>query len=539
MSLSRVRATLAVAVTVVAVAVTSSQAPATEAPHARGGRTPAVPVLDWQPCFDDGFTCARAHVPLDYDDPSGPQISLRLARLASTDPDRRIGTLFVNPGGPGNPGVDFVVLAAREVLSARLRARFDIVSFDPRGVAGSAPVRCYRRHEANDPYEGLPVFPLTSREERDTIIANAEYAAACVRNEQTMTRHTSTANVARDLDLLRQAVGDDTLTFAGFSYGTYVAATYANMFPNRVRALWVDGVLDPVAWATGRNGAGSRVPFSTRLRSGESSTATMQAFLRACDGADRRCAFAGRNTQAKFDRLLDRLREEPVRGEDGEILFRYGDAVASWLPPLYFQDAWPSLGDQLQQLYELTTPGAAARQHLDLLRVADELTGNATDGFNAVACVDTTNPTDTAAWPRAADAADARSAPFGRLWTWESGRCATWAARDTDRYMGPFDKRTSAPVLVVGNKLDPSTPYRGAVALDRLLPRSRLLTVDYAGHTSLGQSRCVTRVVDTYLINGSLPSPGTVCQSDRQPFERLSAQDRETVQDLSRVLIGW
>jgi len=278
MSWSRASVALVVATTVVAaVGVTTSRAPATETVRAQAGVRPAVPVLDWQPgCFEGGIECARARVPLDYDDPSGPQISLRLARLPATDPARRIGTLFVNPGGPGNPGVDFVFLAAREVLSARLRARFDIVSFDPRGVASSAPVRCYPRNGANDPYGDLPAFPLTPGQERATIIANAEYAAACVRNEQTMTRHTSTANVARDLDLLRQAVGDDRLTFAGFSYGTYVAATYANLFPDRVRALWVDGVIDPVAWATGRGDAGRKVPFSTRLRSGEATDATMK-----------------------------------------------------------------------------------------------------------------------------------------------------------------------------------------------------------------------------------------------------------------------
>jgi pimeloyl-ACP methyl ester carboxylesterase len=530
----------AVTTVVAGVGVTSAQAPATQTVLARGDAAPAVPDLDWQPdCFEGGIVCARARVPLDYDDPSGPQIALRLARLPATDPAKRIGTLFVNPGGPGNSGMDFVFLAARQVLSARLRARFDIVGFDPRGVARSAPVKCYPSTGASDPYGDLPAFPLTPRQERLTIIANAEYAAACVKSEQTMTRHTSTANVARDLDLLRQAVGDERLTFAGFSYGTYVGATYANLFPDRVRALWVDGVIDPVAWATGRRGAGTKVPFSTRLRSGEATDATMDAFLRACDRVGRpRCLFARGDTQAKFERLLERLRQEPVRDEDGEVLFRYGDAVAGMLAPLYFQDEWPRVGDHLQQLYEVTAPDTTDRQRTRLLGRAEQLPGNAIDGFHAVACVDTTNPTDTAAWPRAADAADKRAAPFGRLWTWESGRCATWAARDTDRYLGPFDKRTSAPVLVVGNRLDPATPYEGALALDRVLSRSRLLTVDYAGHTSLGQSVCVTRKVDAYLINGSLPPRGTVCESDRQPFERASAQDRQTVRELGRVLLG-
>jgi pimeloyl-ACP methyl ester carboxylesterase len=538
MSLVQLRVALAAAITsVAALVVASPQAPAAQEGVAPAAQAAAVPSLDWKGCHGGGFQCARAQVPLDYDDPTGSQVSLRLARLPATDPARRIGTVFVNPGGPGQSGVDFVLLAATEVLSARLRARFDIVGFDPRGVARSAPVRCFPQFGAEDPFKNVPAFPLTRREEAQTIIANAEYAAACVRREQTMTRHTSTANVARDLDLLRQAVGDERLTFAGFSYGTYVGATYASLFPDRVRALWVDGVLDPVAWATGRRGAWKRVPFSTRLRSGESSTATMQAFLRACDRVGpRRCPFSARNTQRKFDRLLERLRE-PVRDEDGTVI-RYGDRVAGLLPELYFQDAWPSLAQSLQELYERTSPDTRSRAVPRWPGRARSLPGNGIDGFNAVACVDTKNPADTAAWSRAADAADERAAPFGRLWTWESGRCATWAARDTDRYLGPFDKRTSAPVLVVGNKLDPATPYEGAVALDRLLPRSRLLTVDYAGHTSLGQSECVTRKVDAYLIRGRLPAEGTVCESDRRPFERPSAQDRQTVRILDRLLTG-
>ena len=520
---------------------------AVEAPTS-AAQAAAVPTLTWEDdCYSGGVQCARAQVPLDYDDPTGQHVSLRLARLPATDSAHRIGTLFVNPGGPGNSGVDFVLLAAREVLSAKVRARFDVVGFDPRGVARSAPVQCWAPLHRPDLFDGLPAFPLTRRQEDRTLIADGAYTSACIRREPVITRHMSTANVARDLDLLRQAVGDDQLTYAGFSYGTYLGATYANLFPDRVRAIWVDGVLDPVAWATGR-GDGQRVPFSTRLRSGESSTATMRAFLRACDRAGDRCVFASAHTQAKFDRLLARLRAEPVRDEDGEVQFRYGDAVAGMLPPLYFQDAWPNLADQLQFLARLTRPGRPQRQAAtsDLLHrvVGDRRLGgepnpgNDVDAFNAVACVDTRNPRDPQAWPRAADAADRAANPFGRLWTWESDACATWGAQDADVYRGPFTARTSAPVLVVGNRLDPATPYRGARALDRLLPRSRLLTVDYAGHTSLGQSRCVTRAVTRYLLDQALPPEGAVCAADRAPFEPVPAAERRVTTALQRILLG-
>jgi pimeloyl-ACP methyl ester carboxylesterase len=134
------------------------------------------------------------------------------------------------------------------------------------------------------------------------------------------------------------------------------------------------------------------------------------------------------------------------------------------------------------------------------------------------------------------DAADRRAAPFGRLWTWESARCATWGARDADRYRGPFTARTAAPVLVVGNRLDPSTPYAGAVALSRLLPRSRLVTVDYAGHTSLGQSACVTKIATAYLVKGALPRRGVVCAADRKPFADVPPEQRTITSTLAQVL---
>jgi pimeloyl-ACP methyl ester carboxylesterase len=344
--------------------------------------------------------------------------------------------------------------------------------------------------------------------------------------------------VARDLDQLRQAVGDRKLTYAGFSYGTYLGATYANLFPSKVRAIWVDGVLDPVAWA-GHGKAASRLPFSTRLDSGGSSAATMAAFLKACDAAGPRCAFSAGSPQKRYRMLLDRLRKAPIRDADGQIALTYAGVVAGLLDPLYFQDAWPSLGQQLQEFWELTAPGTTSARRGQLLqrvKTMDDQTGTDIDGFYSVACADTTNPRDPMAWARAADAADREAAPFGRLWTWDSARCATWGARDTDRYQGPFTAKTAAPVLVVGNKHDPATPYAGAVALSKLLPRSRLVTVDYAGHTSLGQSACVTKITTAYLVRGALPKRGVVCAADRKPFADVSPEQRTLITTLEQVV---
>lgn len=546
---ARVVAGLAAGVTFGGLAVAAVPA-AAAAPRVRGvvastaaAGVAAVPTprIDWGECGRQEIRCALVPVPLDYDQPHGRSIRLAMAKLPATDPARRIGTLFVNPGGPGGSGVDFVTGAARELYSPQLRARFDIVGVDPRGIARSAPVQCFPSDEAATRFWDRlpPVFPVTWREEVRTLVAMGTYGATCGRNDPVILRHVSTANVARDFELLRRAVGDDAFTFAGYSYGSYVGATYANLFPDRVRAVLVDGVLDPVAWATGRGDAGRTVPFSTRLRSGEGTAAGVRAFLRACEAAGRRCAFSRGDPTRKLEVLLAAARREPLVTHPGEPGVRYDVIVAGIVGSMYFDLFWPGLAVFLQQLYEAardrepSATAAAPPPFPDPTYV-----NNFRDGFNAVVCADTTNPRDPFAWPRAADRGDADVVHYNRFWTWQSQACAAWPARDTDRYTGPFTTRTAAPLLVIGNRRDPATPYSGAVALARLMPRARLLTVDVTGHTSLGQTQCSARISERYLLWGALPAPGTVCRTDRDPFARPTDQERALQQALSRVLPG-
>src|SRR4051794_2732038 len=223
---------------------------------------PPVPHLQWVSCGAP-YQCATAKVPLDYDQPTGATISLALVRLPATDRAHRIGSLFINPGGPGGSGVGLVHEGAAQVIfSNEVRARFDIVGFDPRGVAASTPLRCFKSiDDENALVGGVPYFPFKQGEIGPFVTAFAKFGQACARNGGPILRHMSTANVARDLDLLRQAVGDAGLTYDGVSYGSFLGTTYANLFPGKVRALIVDGVLDPVAWTTGRAPADSSVPF--------------------------------------------------------------------------------------------------------------------------------------------------------------------------------------------------------------------------------------------------------------------------------------
>jgi pimeloyl-ACP methyl ester carboxylesterase len=507
---------------------------ATPTPSASGTGGAAVPRLDWATCEGEGleaFECATAVVPLDYDRPKGEKIALALTRLPASDPSRRIGALFINPGGPGGSGVEFVQGAGPFLYTDEVRARFDLVGFDPRGVIGSTPLRCYETF--NEAIADLAPFqfPVTREEERVWIRSDRALARACAEHAGPILNHMSTANVARDLDLLRRAVGDTKLTYAGYSYGSYLGATYANLFPGKVRALVVDGVLDPVAWSTGRGDQARTLPFSTRLKSAQGAYQTLQEFLRLCDAGGPNCAFSQGNPARRFDRLAKRLLREPVEfpdGEGGTFLVTYAELIGATLGVLYDPAAWPEWAEVLQQLDELTGPETAAA-NMAALRARlggafqQEDYPNFIEGFPGVACSETHNPSNVGAWARAARAQDRQFPYFGRPWTWLSSSCQPWPGWDDDHYDGPWNRATANPVLVVGTRFDPATRYQGAVTVDRLLPRSRLLTLAGWGHTSLFSSACVDAYVSTYFLTSRVPPKGTVCEPEVVPFAEPAA----------------
>ena len=398
--------------------------------------------IPWQPC-GGSFECARVKVPLDHDEPTAKQISLAVIRIPAADPAHRIGSLFVNPGGPGNSGVDFVREDALSVLPAAVHDRFDIVGFDPRGVARSTPFRCFPNvAEQQKFFAQVPAFPVGAKQEARYAESMRALGAICAGHNPELIQHLSTANVARDLDLLRQAVGDTKLSYAGFSYGTFLGETYASLFPGRVRVLELDGVVDPVAWTTGRAGRGSEVPFSLRVGSARATSSALGFFLRQCQQAGpEHCAFASAHTTAKFDGLMKRLLHKAVVIDAGQgpERFTYADVVDAFRGSLQFPPIWSDVAGLLQAAHaasqgEATTQGAQAS-------VLPESYDNSREVLLAVACGETDNPSDSAVWPRAAHLADKASPYFGADWAFLSQACATWPAADQDRYAGPFSGR--------------------------------------------------------------------------------------------------
>jgi pimeloyl-ACP methyl ester carboxylesterase len=492
-----------------------------------------VPYLHWGSCGPEappGLQCATALVPLDYDEPRGRKISLALARVPAADQARRIGTVFLNPGGPGGSGVDFAFGVGPDIAD-QLQGRFDVVGFDPRGVGASTPLRCFDTEDEEWSFFGTqPVFPYQPGQERSYFDTYNRYTAECLAHGGHIRSHMSTADVARDLDLLRQAVGDERLTYLGFSYGSYLGNTYANLFPGRVRALVIDGVLDPVRWSSGRQIEHDRTSAELVLRE----------FFRLCDAAGSACAFdSASSARTRYERLAERLLIEPATiSEQGfTYIYSYDFLIGDSVGFMYAPEAWPEFAELLDAVADAVESGAGARRVAALRtalleqlipdRAESEDYPNFLDAYYGNHCADAQYPQRFVQWSAVGREAG-RASRSGPYWWWANAPCATWPT-NADRYAGPWTATTSAPVLVVGNFFDPATDYRGAVASDELLGNSRLLSYAGWGHTAYSRSACATTVVNAYLLSGALPPEGTVCPANPNPFLQSSAQSRTRI----------
>jgi pimeloyl-ACP methyl ester carboxylesterase len=495
-----------------------------------------TPKLSWYKCYRTA-ECTTARLPLDYDRPKGATTELGILRIKARKPQSRIGSLFVNPGGPGGSAT-YMASVAPFFLSDEVLDRFDVVGIDPRGVDASQDVKCFKSHrEQSVALDGLNVaFPYTKNEEAAYIKSAKALGKGCSTTGKPLSGAMSTAEVARDMDVIRRAVGDEKLTFLGFSYGSALGQYYANMFPDRVRAIAVDGVIDPTKWVG--NSRTQNVIQDDRLRSSDGAYKALKEILIRCDAAGEKfCPFAEGDPVKNFDIIAQRLRAKPLVVDDPALgppfTITYADFVGTALGLMYRPDAGDEVAYLAADVWAWLAPPSAVANRVEakarlVTRVAEARKSqsrnfpydNPHERFSGVACTDGLHPKDASLWPALVAKADKRAPYFGRLWGWGTAQCArnTWTVKDEDAYRGPFTKRTSAPVLVVGNYWDPATNYDEAVASAKLLPNSRLLSSTNWGHTAYGSSTCTTKAMDAYLLRVALPAKGTVCVGERQPF---------------------
>lgn len=343
-----IAATLTVPAGLAAAATPKTQAPATSSDRtttAEAQRVDRVPALkpDWFDCsaaFAPRAECASVALPLDYDKPNGAKTEVALLRIKATDSKRRIGSLFLNPGGPGGSGLS-IAAASPNFLGADVRARFDIVGMDPRGTNFSDNVRCFRNlGEQSKALSGLNVaFPVTPAQTEAYVASATAFGWACSTTGKPLSRSMSTTEVARDMDVVRRSLGDSRLSYLGFSYGTYLGNVYANLFPDRVRAVVIDGVLDPLGWAG--TSANNLRPQTTRIRSGEGGAAALNEILVLCRRAGPQlCAYAkGGDPERRYADLARSLKANPIqfRDDTGAVFYiiDYPGFISLMLSDLY------------------------------------------------------------------------------------------------------------------------------------------------------------------------------------------------------------
>ena len=492
---------------------------------AQAAAAPGVPRLSWAPC-DHGFQCATVQVPLDYRHPDG-RIGIAVIRHLATGRKHPAGSLFVNGGGPGAQIAGFVASYAQ--FPAALRARINIIPFDERGFGLSGTAQCFPDAAAEHKLlAGLPGgFPVGTRQDAVWEKTWARFGAVCGRHGGSLLQHDSSTDDARDMNLLRQAVGVPQLNYVGISYGTGLGAVYANLFPATAGRMVLDGNLNPVTWSEG-----GRLPDAMREGADLASAEVMRSFLNLCGkAATTACPFSAGTpaaTRAKYATLLHRLLKHPVTIGSPPQTFTYAATINDVpLGFLAFVSDWPTAAGLLQQLWAASAAGhapaadrAGARRTANHAATAPGAAYAGPEQQYAQLCADAADTHDIRAWRAAARLADARSGGIGLGLVWQEEPCAAWPAggRD-DRYTGPWNHRTASTILVAGNTGDPVTPYQDAVAMSRDLARARLLTVNEFGHTAnLNPNTCFVNYEIRYLTTGALPPAGTVCQPDAQPF---------------------
>ncbi|ONI84282.1 hydrolase [Actinosynnema sp. ALI-1.44] len=466
-----------------------------------------TPVLNWSPCTEEGirqYECAVAEVPLDYAKPHGTKLGLAVLRQRATGD--RVGTLFTAVGGPGGSGVD---AANRSLVPGEVATRFDVVTFDQRGISRSRQVRCFPTPEDQARFwETLPVPPINPAEEAQVRTGSKELADGCARHSADLVGNLATVDAARDMDLLRRAVGEKKLTYTGGSYASYLGEVYGALFGDRVRALQLIAMIDPVAYTHSN--------VATAWERTRGTAGVFAEFARLCTAAGKpACAFAGPDLVKRHDSLLSRLKHAPITVGKGAaaVQVHYQHLLTSEVPMLYdTREGWPALASLLDAV-ERGADGdpAVVRDILTTMAYRPDFMSS----FTAITCADVTHPKAPDAWPLLAKLFDVVGPDYGRYWLYPGQPCASWPT-SPHRYTGPWRLRSDVPALLVNNRFDPVTPLASAVKAQRAMDNARLVVVNGHGHAV--NTKCTDRIMAGYLIDLRVPPEGTTCEPDHRPF---------------------
>lgn len=452
--------------------------------------------LDWRNC--SGNQCAELKVPLDYAEPDGKTIELAVLRAPAARRSERIGQLVVNPGGPGGSGVDYASSGAF-TFGDKLTDYFDIVGFDPRGVGKSAPLECAGT-EQTDEFLSVDPDPDTSDEVTRLDRLTREFGEGCLSRSGDLTRHISTVEAAKDMDVLRAALGEHQLDYLGASYGTFLGATYADLFPKNVRRMVLDGAIDP-SLSNEELSLGQAKGFETALR----------AYLQDC--VDHGDCVLGDTVEAgarRIRQLLDRIDAQPLPTSTDRELTE-GLALYGIILPLYLKEYWPLLTVALTQALEGRGERLLSLADQYASRGPDGYTDNSTEALYAVNCLDHDDYIPSSQVPRHFDDFEKASPTFGRIFAYGLSTCASWPVKSGNKTTA-LDAAGAPPIVVVGTTRDPATPYEQAVTLARQLQSGVLVSRDGDGHTGFRQGNaCVDDAVEDYLLAGDPPEDGLSC----------------------------
>lgn len=453
--------------------------------------------VSWSEC-GDGYQCTEVTVPMDYDEPDGETISIALKVLEASGQSH--GPLLVNPGGPGGSGLELVE-NAQSMFGAPLRENFDLVGFDPRGVGESTAVRCYDSDQLDEFYS--QDYDMTTDGGFDAFEQDMRaFGQACEQNTGELVHHLDTVSAARDMDVLRGVLGQQQLSYLGFSYGTYLGATYADLFPQKVGRFVLDGAIDP-ALSYAEVTRGQVKGFDKAYR----------AYLAHClDNDD--CPFSGTVDEAvdQTAELAEQLADTPVPSGDPDRPTTASDLYNAITIALYNPVNWPVLSGALQSLLDKDDGG----QIKFLSDFANERDQNGqyppdTGAFRLIDCSDyPVDPSRGHSRELADDNAE-QSDLFGRALSFGEVACGAMPV-EADRTHEPVHAEGAPPIVVIGTTGDPATPYQWAVSLADQLSAGVLITYEGQGHTAYGgQNQCVNQAVEAYLIQGEVPDDGLTC----------------------------